>query len=75
MRTGGLRMKESRAFMSDWLSREELAEELGIAPGTLAKWATERKGPPLVKIGRCVFYRRAAVRKWLAKRERKASHG
>lgn len=68
-------MKDSRAFMSDWLSREELAEELGIAPGTLAKWATERKGPPLVKVGRRVFYRRAAVRKWLAARERKAGNG
>ena len=68
-------MKEGRAFMSDWLSREELAEELGVAPGTLAKWATERRGPPLVKVGRRVFYRRAAVRKWLAEREKEAGNG
>ena len=68
-------MKERRPFMPDWLSREELAEELGVAPSTLGRWATERRGPPLVKVGRRVFYRRSAVRKWLAERERDAGDG
>ena len=68
-------MKEGNAFTSDWLSREELAEELGVAPSTLGRWATERRGPPLVKVGRRVFYRRSSVRKWLVKREREAGNG
>ncbi len=57
-------------IMSEWIGREELARELGITPRTLAKWATARIGPPMVRVGRRVFYRRAAVREWLKRQER-----
>ncbi|WP_457646424.1 helix-turn-helix transcriptional regulator [Profundibacter sp.] len=61
--------------LSDWISRADLAQELGVTTGTLARWATERTGPPLVRVGRRVFYRRSAVRKWLIERERKTGNG
>jgi excisionase family DNA binding protein len=43
---------------SDLLSREEAARYLGVAPATLATWATTKRYPlPMVKIGRVVKYR------------------
>ena len=63
---------EPRAgVLSEWIGRVELAEELGVAPDTLARWATRGTGPPLVRVGRRVFYRRKSVERWLAESERK----
>lgn len=33
------------------LTRREVAERLGVAVGTLDRWAAERSGPPFVKFG------------------------
>lgn len=59
----------SPEVFSGWMSREELATELGVQPKTLAKWQNQRIGPPLVKIGRKVWYRKEAVQEWLRKQE------
>jgi len=70
------RMAESRAgILSEWIGRARLAEELGVTPDTLARWATRGEGPPLVKVGRRVFYRRKSVERWLAESERKNRNG
>ena len=61
--------------LSDWIGRAELAKELGVAPDTLARWATRGMGPPLVKVGRRVFYRRKSVERWLAESERRNRNG
>jgi predicted site-specific integrase-resolvase len=67
---------EPRAgVLSDWIGRAELAEELGVTPDTLARWATRGTGPPLVKVGRRVFYRRRSVERWLAESERRNGNG
>ena len=55
--------------LGDWLSREDLAEQLGVTPKTLAKWANQRKGPTFAKVGRKVFYRKDSVQAWLRKNE------
>lgn len=55
--------------LDGWMSRPELAETLGITAGTLAKWQNQRTGPPLVRIGRKVMYRRQAVQDWLRSQE------
>ncbi len=57
------------SLLEGWISRAELARELGVSVDTLARWETSRCGPPLARIGRCVFYRRAAVLEWLESRE------
>jgi excisionase family DNA binding protein len=32
------------------LTRAEAAEYLSVSPGTLSRWAAERRGPPFVKL-------------------------
>lgn len=45
---------------SNLRSRNEAAEYLGVAPQTLAVWASTGRYPlPMVKIGRCVKYRQS----------------
>jgi predicted DNA-binding transcriptional regulator AlpA len=51
--------------MSGWISRPELARQLGVSEDTLRRWNAARSGPPCIRAGRKIFYRRAAVRAWL----------
>jgi Helix-turn-helix domain len=48
---------------------EQLARELDICPRTLARWHERREGPPRVKIGNKVLYKRTSVISWLANKE------
>lgn len=48
------------------LREEEAAAEIKTSPSTMQKWRMYRKGPPFVKVGRGVRYRRGDLRKWLA---------
>lgn len=57
-------------LLDDWMSRAELALELGLSVDTLARWETRRIGPACVRIGRKVLYRRGAVQEWLREQER-----
>lgn len=47
----------------------ELASELGVSIETLRKWEHQRIGPPRVKVGQKVLYRRGGVRTWLENKE------
>jgi len=47
-----------------YLSTERAAELLGVAPATLLKWRSRRRGPPFVRLGRRVVYNEAALRAW-----------
>lgn len=47
----------------------EVAAAFGCSEQKLAVWRCEGKGPPYVKIGRDVFYRRSTIREWVAERE------
>lgn len=53
----------------DLVTPAEFAAALGYSEQTLAIWRCEGDGPPYVKLGRNVFYRRATIREWIAKRE------
>lgn len=58
------------AFLDeDFLTDDELASELRRTTVTLRRWRRQRIGPPFIKIGREVFYRRAAVLDWLRRIE------
>ena len=59
----------SSELMQGWLRRHEVAEALGISAATLQRWQTRRIGPPLVRIGRRVFYRADAFRDWMISQE------
>jgi excisionase family DNA binding protein len=47
-----------------WLSRNELAERLGIPAKTPAEWASKRTGPRYAKFGKHVRYRLSDVVEW-----------
>ena len=49
------------------MSRSEAAHYLGIKAATLACWAsTKRYGLPLIKVGRCVKYRKTDLDAFIA---------
>lgn len=56
-------------LVADWISRDQLAGELGIASDTLARWEARQFGPPCTRIGRKVLYRRASVQDWIRAQE------
>jgi hypothetical protein len=73
---------ESRAsdpgIDADCIPEAEAAAELGKLAGrkpfavtTLMAWRRQGIGPPWVKVGRRIVYRRAAIKIWLASKEQK----
>jgi hypothetical protein len=58
------------SVLDDWMSRDDLAAELLVSVDTLARWEVRRLGPPCVRLGRRVYYRREAVQTWLVSQER-----
>ena len=59
----------SGPLLQDWISRPDLARELGVCVETLRRWADARKGPAFVRAGRKILYRRTAVLEWLERQE------
>ncbi len=51
-----------------FLDEKRLCAELGISPVTATKWRAKAKGPPFIKVGRLVRYRRSDLESWLALR-------
>lgn len=43
----------------------EVADYLQVPERTLTQWRYQRKGPPYLKVGRHVRYRRRDVERWL----------
>jgi predicted DNA-binding transcriptional regulator AlpA len=70
--TSGLALgafERAGTVLSEYMTPEELASELGICKRTLDRWHAARTGPPRVTVGRRPVYRREAVAQWLRKRE------
>lgn len=59
------------AVLSEWLTQGALARELRISVDTLRRWTARRIGPPSMKLGMRVLYRRESVRDWLRSREKR----
>lgn len=57
------------------LTSEAVAALLNVSLRTLHRWGRLRRGPPSIKVGRAVFYRRVAVEKWLLLLEQAADTG
>ncbi len=58
------------------LTTDQLAAELGVHPMTLAAWRmVDGQGPPFVKVGSAVRYRRSDVEAWLDAQTRTSTTG
>lgn len=60
-------------LLSGWISRLDLALELEVTVETLHRWEKLRFGPPCVRAGRKIYYRRDAVQDWLMQQEAPAA--
>lgn len=47
------------------LTTAEVAEVLGLKPGTVENWRYKEIGPPAVKIGRTIRYKGEVIREWI----------
>jgi hypothetical protein len=56
--------------LSEHMEDSELATDLKKSPRTLARWRRLREGPPFLRVGRRILYRREAVKNWLLSLER-----
>jgi len=56
-------------LLSNYLTKRDLAEQLGKSVRTIDRMALNGEGPPPTPIGRTTLYRREAVLKWLRDRE------
>jgi hypothetical protein len=59
-------------ILKDYLSREQLAANIGKSVKTLVRWELDGKGPPVTRIGRDVLYSIPSFEKWLKAQERAA---
>lgn len=50
---------------ADYLDEKAFCALLGISSITATKWRAKAKGPPFIKVGRLVRYRRSDVEAWL----------
>jgi len=57
----------------EYLKDKAAGEVLGFAPVTLQEWRREGKGPPFVRLGRSVRYRRADLDAWAEKNLRRST--
>lgn len=62
-------LENAKPMLSEWMTRAELAVELGITTETLCRWTSRRHGPAPTRIGRRVLYRRDTVRQWILAQE------
>ncbi len=63
------RRSGTAGLLGGWISRLGLALELGVTVDTLRRWEAQRFGPPCVRAGRKVYYRRDGVHDWLQLQE------
>jgi hypothetical protein len=58
-------------FFDDYLNEEQFAAGVGRDLRTIRRWHALRIGPPRIKLGKKILYRKSSVALWL---ERKESH-
>jgi excisionase family DNA binding protein len=59
------------SVLDEYLTREQLAEELEVSPRTLIRYELEPDGLPSVRIGAKVRYRLSDVQAWIDRRTRR----
>lgn len=57
----------------DIVTEEDFAAEIGKSPVSVRRYRAQGIGPRFVKLGRGIYYRRAAIREWLLANETASS--
>lgn len=57
------------------LTREQLAERLGVSEGTIFRWLKDGKAPPHYRVGSRRLWREQDVLEWLERECREVSGG
>ena len=58
--------KDVGSPLDEYITREDLARQLGKSTRTLDRWAVERTGrPPRTRVGRSIFYSKSELAAWL----------
>lgn len=57
------------------MTEQELADELGRCRRTIQRLFSRRVGPPRVRLGKRIFYRRVSVVEWLQRQELAQARG
>jgi hypothetical protein len=65
-------MSNAEPMLSQFLTKEALAAELGRNARTLDRWDVLGMGPPRTFVGRKILYRRTSVQRWLAAQEKQS---
>jgi hypothetical protein len=60
-------------ILKDYVSREQLAADIGKSTKTLIRWELDGSGPPVTRVGRDVLYYIPSVEKWLRSQEQSAA--
>jgi predicted DNA-binding transcriptional regulator AlpA len=60
-------------ILKDYVSREQLAANIGKSTKTLIRWELDGRGPPVTRIGRDVLYYLPSIEKWLRSQEKAAA--
>jgi len=56
-------------FLSEYFTEKQLGQALDRDIRTLRRWDALRVGPPRIRVGRKILYRKSAVAHWLAQHE------
>jgi hypothetical protein len=67
-------MSTPEPILSDFLTKSELAIELGRHARTIDRWEQLGIGPPRTCVGRKVLYKRSSILRWLAAQEQATEH-
>ena len=59
----------TKTAISDLIHETEYAASRGVTVRTIQRERSLRIGPPFIKLGRSVFYRREAIEAWLLAQE------
>jgi hypothetical protein len=62
-------------LLADFLTQKEAAGELKVCERTLDRWRRLGEGPPIIKLGRRILYRRSSLLEWLRGQEHHARPG
>ena len=59
--------KEGR--MEDYITEKQYAEMRGVSTRTIMRERSGGNGPPFIKLGKVIYYRKEALKAWLLAQE------